>query len=150
MNQNKIKIYLDNCCYNRPFDDQTYLKINLEAQAKLQIQTDIKNGKYDLVWSYISDYELSRNPFPDRKAAIEPWRGIASDIVREESQDILEVAEMLKENGIKAFDALHISCAKNAGCDYFITTDKQLLRVKLDGLTIVNPLQFVVDMEESK
>ena len=40
--QHNIKIYLDNCCYNRPFDDQTYLKISLEAQAKLQIQSDIK------------------------------------------------------------------------------------------------------------
>lgn len=31
----KIRVYLDNCCFNRPYDDQSQIKINLEAQAKL-------------------------------------------------------------------------------------------------------------------
>ena len=39
-----MKIYLDNCCYNRPFDDQTTLKVHLEAIAKSVIQADIKRG----------------------------------------------------------------------------------------------------------
>jgi len=30
----RLKIYLDNCCYNRPYDDQSQLKVSLEAQAK--------------------------------------------------------------------------------------------------------------------
>ncbi len=30
-----MKIYLDNCCCNRPFDDQSHLRIRLEAEAKL-------------------------------------------------------------------------------------------------------------------
>jgi len=34
----KIKIYLDNCAYNRPFDDQTQIKIALETEAKRHIQ----------------------------------------------------------------------------------------------------------------
>lgn len=33
-----MKIYLDNCCYNRPYDDQSQLRISLETQAKLYIQ----------------------------------------------------------------------------------------------------------------
>ena len=28
-----MKIYLDNCCFNRPFDDQTQLRIKLESEA---------------------------------------------------------------------------------------------------------------------
>ncbi len=59
-----MRIYLDNCCYNRPFDDQTQMKIHLETQAKLYIQAQIREGKYDLVWSYILDYENSKNPYP--------------------------------------------------------------------------------------
>lgn len=46
-----MRIYLDNCCYNRPFDDQSQIKIHLEAQAKLYIQAKIREGTYDLVWS---------------------------------------------------------------------------------------------------
>ncbi len=64
-----MKIYLDNCCYNRPFDDQSQIKINLEAQAKLYIQAKIREGAYDLVWSYILDYEngkihMKKNALP--------------------------------------------------------------------------------------
>ena len=33
-----LKLYLDNCCFNRPFDDQSQVKIHIEAQAKLDIQ----------------------------------------------------------------------------------------------------------------
>jgi hypothetical protein len=37
-----LKIYLDNCCYNRPFDDLTIERNRLEAEAKMFIQSLIK------------------------------------------------------------------------------------------------------------
>jgi len=33
-----MRVYLDNCCFNRPYDDQMQLKIELETKAKLFIQ----------------------------------------------------------------------------------------------------------------
>ena len=51
-------IYLDNCCFNRPYDDQSHSTIFLETQAKLGIQENILSGKYQLVWSYILQYEM--------------------------------------------------------------------------------------------
>lgn len=36
-----MRIYLDNCCFNRPFDDQNQLRIRLETEAKLGIQEEI-------------------------------------------------------------------------------------------------------------
>ena len=144
----KMKLYLDNCCFNRPFDDQTQLKIYLESQAKLNIQSDIKSGKYDLVWSYIMDYEVGKNPFIERKEAILNWRKIATEAVSKESEEILKLAENLITDGIKAYDALHIACAKTAGCDCFLTTDKKLLRVKIPGMKILNPVQFILEKGE--
>ena len=58
-----MRIYLDNCCYNRPYDDQTQLRISLESQAKLHIQDMIKDGKLELAASYVLTYENSRNRF---------------------------------------------------------------------------------------
>ena len=29
-----MRIYLDNCCYNRPYDDKSLLTNNLESQAE--------------------------------------------------------------------------------------------------------------------
>ncbi len=35
---------LDNCSFNRPFDDQSQLRIQLEAEAKLFIQRKVLEG----------------------------------------------------------------------------------------------------------
>ena len=43
-----MKIYLDNCCYNRPYEDQSQIRISLEAQAKLHIQSEIKMDSMSL------------------------------------------------------------------------------------------------------
>lgn len=40
-----ISVYLDNCCYNRPYDDQKQLKVHLEAEAKMHIQNMITDKK---------------------------------------------------------------------------------------------------------
>ena len=38
-----LRIYLDNCCYNRPYDDLSQFTVGLEAQAKSShIQQKIK------------------------------------------------------------------------------------------------------------
>jgi len=58
-----MRIYLDNCCFNRPFDRQDDITTRLETEAKLYIQNQIKAGTLKLVWSYILDFENSRNPF---------------------------------------------------------------------------------------
>ncbi len=142
-----MKIYLDNCCYNRPFDDQKQIKIHLEAQAKLYIQEKIREGIYDLVWSYILDYENSKNPYEEKRLAIAPWKEIASSYIFEETEDILTFAELLALKGIKTYDALHISCAVAAHCEYYITTDKKLLNTLVPEIKIVNPIVFVNEME---
>ena len=65
-----MKIYLDMCCYNRPYDDQSQFKIFLETQCKLYIQDLIKENKIDLIGSFTLDYEISKNPFEMRKQVI--------------------------------------------------------------------------------
>ena len=141
------KIYLDNCCYNRPFDNQSQTKVHIETLAKLHIQDQIKQGVYKLVWSYILDYENGKNPYTDRRLMIAPWKSLATEIVSEENEMILSFAEQLAHRGIKNYDALHISCANYAKCDYFLTTDKKLLNSAIHEIRIVNPLVFVSEME---
>ena len=53
---------MDNCCFNRPFDDQSQIRIRLEAESKLFIQQKVLEKKIELVWSYILDYENSVIP----------------------------------------------------------------------------------------
>ena len=46
------KIYLDVCCLNRPFDDQSQPRIRLEAQAVLAILDRVSEGKWECVSSH--------------------------------------------------------------------------------------------------
>jgi hypothetical protein len=120
-------IYLDMCCFNRPFDDQTQARIRFETEAKLLLQQHVREGGETLVWSYVLDYENSINPFADRQESITPWRSIAkTNIV--ETEQIVSKAKQLTLAGIKPFDALHVACAIAGGADMFISTDDQLLR----------------------
>ncbi len=65
-----MKIYLDNCCFNRPYDDQTQIRISLETQAKLYVQDLVKRKQIDLVTSYVLWFENSQNPYETKRTAI--------------------------------------------------------------------------------
>lgn len=55
-----MKIYLDNCCYNRPFDDQTQERIHLESEAILTILQRGQSGIYSIIGSNILELEMDR------------------------------------------------------------------------------------------
>ena len=140
-----MRIYLDNCCFNRPFDDQGQARVRIEAEAKLEIQGRILRAELDLVWSYIIDFENQANPFDERRIAIEQWRSRAVTDV-DESPGILGKATEFVRMGLRPKDALHLACAAEAKCDVFLTTDDHMLRVG-KGQTMVrvmNPVDFVV------
>jgi predicted nucleic acid-binding protein len=122
------------------------LSIHLESEAKLFIQKEILNGKFELVWSYILDYENLVNPYEQRKNAIAAWRSIAV-IDIDESEEIILTGNGVMLKGLKKKDALHIACAIKANCDYFLTTDKKLLNKELSEIVLINPLDFVSRME---
>ncbi len=120
-------LYLDTCCFNRPYDDQTQNRIRIETEAKLALQESVRQKKTTLIWSYILDFENRYNPFHERAIAIQLWRDLAVIRVRE-SESILETGRDLAKLGIKSFDALHVACAIAARANIFVTTDDALLR----------------------
>lgn len=143
-----MKIYLDNCCFNRPFDDQSQIRIRIETEAKLNIQENIRAGKFQLVWSYLLDYENNKNPYSERKTQIAGWKKYAiADI--EESNPLLERANFLNRFGLKKIDALHIACAIAAACDYCLTTDDKILNKssKITDINITDPIGFIKEVQ---
>ena len=141
-----MRIYLDHCAYNRPFDDQLNVKNQLETMAKLYIQSRIKQGTYELVWSYMSDFENSGNPNEENKKSVQQWENIAHYICKS-SDNILKRGKEIEKCNIRSKDALHISCAIESQCGYFITTDAGLTNKSIDGIKIINPIDFVRAME---
>jgi len=141
----KYRVYLDNCCYYRPFDNQEQRDIFDETMAKLYIQELVKYDCLTLVYSYISLDEIEANKAQTNKTSILKFIGDnASVYVGAEYADAsIQIANEIKNMGIKNFDALHIACAIIAKCDYFITTDKRILKYETDKINIINPVDYI-------
>ena len=122
-----MRIYLDNCCYNRPFDDQNQLSVRLETEAKLRIQYLMRLGIVEYVWSKVLDYELGQSPFFDDEGKIADWSDWAVVYVDVNPQITARGAEIMRHK-VKRMDALHLACALAAGCDWFLTTDRGILK----------------------
>lgn len=142
-------IYLDNCCFNRPYDDFSSFTVYLEAEAKLLIQDLVKNNHIDLVWSYMLEYENSANPSAERKESILEWKKLSKTNVLE-SYNILKIANKLLDIGIGVKDSLHIACAIDVKCDFFITTDKRIIKKsnQIEKIKIMNPINFIQFIED--
>lgn len=142
------RVYLDTSIYNRPFDDQTQVKIFLETQAVVLILKMVESELIELVSSGVLEYENSRNPFPLKKQLMSRYLKLATtyQLVNEK---IKQRAEQLEQQGLKAIDALHIAAAEFSGSDYFITCDKRLInRCRELPLKVVNPVDFIVEIED--
>ena len=140
-----LKIYLDNCCYNRPFDDFTIRKNGLEANAKLFIQSLVKFKSVALYYSFMSLLENDDNPFEESKEYILDFieANATGFIGTKRFNDIETITDEIMKTGIKKKDATHLACSMIAECDYFITTDKRVLKFVTDKIKIINPIGFV-------
>lgn len=144
-----MKIYLDNSCFNRPFDDQNQLRVKLETEAKLDIQERIFQKEIDLTWSYILDFENEANPFEQRRLAIRGWKNYAL-VDTDETKEIVEKAEKFHQVGIKSKDSIHLACAISMRCEYFLTTDDELIK-KASGIKevkVTDPISFIKEVTE--
>lgn len=145
-----MRVYLDNCAFNRPFDDQLQIRIRLESDAKLDLQEKIRQRQIDLVWSYMLDFENQQNPFAERRRAIEKWK-IKAVIDIEETPALLATAETLVQLGLSAKDALHVASAVEGKAHYFVTTDDKLIKrlATYSAIETINPVDIAGRLDEN-
>jgi predicted nucleic acid-binding protein len=142
-------MYLDNSCFNRPFDDQKQLRIKLETEAKLDIQERISQKEIELTWSYMLDFENEANLFEQRMHAIRSWKNYASVDI-DETKEIIEKAERFHQIGIKSKDSIHLACAISMRCEYFLTTDDELIKnaSSIKEIKVTDPISFIKEVTE--
>lgn len=144
------KVYLDVCCLNRPFNDQTQDRIRFEAEAVLSVMTRVENGELLSVSSTVVQTEINNNPNQELKLRLQELATAASEFIIVEDKQLLRSYE-LQKIGFHPFDALHIACAETAGADLFLTTDDRLLRLALrtkDQLMVraANPTSWLMEL----
>lgn len=122
-----MKIYLDLCVYNRPFDDQRQPRIAVETMEVLLLLEKAIVKEITFINSFALEYENGKSPLIDRRSKIGDVLKIASEYVRS-SERLGNRAEEIEGMGFMAMNALHIACAEAAKSDFFITCDDLLLR----------------------
>jgi predicted nucleic acid-binding protein len=141
-----MKLYLDVCCWNRPFDDQSQNRVRLEAEAVLSILELAQADEVEIISSDIIGDELSEMPDRERREKVELLLALATARTAL-TPAIEERAVELQKQSISSFDALHLASAESARSDYFLTTDDDLLRkAKRAGLKVKveNPAKWLI------
>jgi predicted nucleic acid-binding protein len=145
-----MKIYLDVCCLNRPFDDQTQDRIHLEAEAILTILNHSRTAGWNVIGSDAIDYEISKMPDNDKRLMVQILSTIHDAHVRVDA-GVERRAVELKRAGLKPMDALHVACAEKGKAEILLTTDDNLLSKALKNqrtlkVRVENPLRWVMEV----
>ena len=143
-----MRVYLDVCCFNRPFDDQSQDKVRLEAEAVISILKRCANGEWKLVGSDMIRLETMKSQDHVKKQKVLLLcEGIAEEI--QYNAQIKARAAQLRVNGVKLLDSLHLAFAEYADVDAFLTTDTRLLKVAVRydmKIRIDNPVNYYMEV----
>ncbi len=122
-----MRIYLDACCLQRPFDDQTQPRIRVETEALLAVLAAVEFNDLHLLSSEALEFEIHRIPDANRRTESLRMLSLAAERLTV-TDTCLALAASLMDAGIAAVDALHAAQASEALADFFVTTDDKLLR----------------------
>jgi hypothetical protein len=140
------RVFLDNCCFSRSFDDQSQAKIARETEAIIKIFEKADQGLIELITSDSILDECLQDPNPGRQ-----WRtrllieGIP--LMIEVGHPEFELAKEFEGSKVKDMDALHLAAAQLGGVSVFLTTDKALIYRANDSsdchIEVANPADWV-------
>jgi predicted nucleic acid-binding protein len=142
-----MKLFLDNCCLNRPMDDQSQHRVSIETTAVLEILRRIEDGLHQLLASSYLLIEIRKNP--DIEHQTEVLNGLRRLATIARGTVAIETrARHLESLGLRTFDALHVAAAEAVNADCLLTTDDRLLNFGQRNATVLavriaNPIAWL-------
>lgn len=144
-----MRIYLDTCCFNRPFDDLSQDRIALEAKAIELIFSRCDMHDWDLISSTVLEFEVTRTPDEQRRAALNRFLAAAVEIILV-NEDVRARAAEWESLGLKPLDAFHLAAAEKGRADVFCSCDDRLLSKcrgqSLTNMKIVSPIELIKEV----
>lgn len=115
-----MRIYLDACCLNRPFDDQTQDRIHLESEAVVLILQHVRSGNWEWISSEALNFEVGQTPDIERRQRVQSLLRYADHILLMDTSVVNRACE-LEATGFGIYDALHLAFAEHSDADVFLT-----------------------------
>lgn len=140
---------MDNCCFNRMFDDRSYPNVYLEHNSVMLILKLIECGELDLLGSDILRKEISDTPDLAKRKKLQLIYSLNSfEIIV--TKDILRRAREIREqSNIRLKDSIHLACAESVNADVLLTTDKKFAnnanRIPAK-IRVMNPITWLMEV----
>ncbi len=143
-----MKIYLDTCCYNRPFDDLSQERVRIESEIILNIMQKGIQGELEIVGSDIVKHEIMCiNDLVKKQRVLDLFANIQLYVSLD--QNIENRAKQIKaQTKIRTYDSLQIASAEAAHADVMLTTDDKLEKLSKDvvlKIRVMNPVKFLIE-----
>jgi len=140
------KVYLDNCCYSRLYDNETQAKVKAEADTVRKIIEHCRLGEFSILGSAVVLSEIRGIVGDDekREALEKIYNTIAEDAPL--TAQCLARAHQLHLAGLGVMDSRHLAVAEAAGAGFLLTTDadfiKKCAKPNFTTVKVINPLDF--------
>jgi len=144
-----LRIYLDNCCYNRPFDEIRNEKIKIESQAVEEIIGKFVKKEIQIFTSGAIEFELSRISEGSKKRQVEDLYDSLDLLSIPYTNNLDKRVDELEEYNIHFMDAYHIAYAESKNLDYLLTVDKKLINASKRGplkIKVISPVEFIMEV----
>jgi predicted nucleic acid-binding protein len=147
----QTKIYLDACCLNRLFDDQTQDRVRLETEAIMLILKLSQEKKVELIGSEVLVLELQKTPNFSRRLKLLSLLRYVQSFVKVTLQTKSRAKEF-RTLGMKPFDAFHTAVAEKGKVQFLLTTDDGMVKIyqqhkKFFRVNIYNPLTWIKEYQ---
>jgi len=138
------KIYLDVCVLSRPFDDQNYLRIQMETIALNLILSYVKVGKYKMLVSPVHFKEIEAISDDFERLELQIILESYGNGIQGDKETIRKIAEKYYQKGFGVADAAHVAYAEYAGADFISCDDKLIKKCIRNKVKIWcgNPITF--------
>jgi predicted nucleic acid-binding protein len=151
-----MKLYLDNCCYNRLFDDLSVERNRVESEALLSIIKLAQQGFITIIGSDILDMEIDVTSNIDKKDKVsEVYKSIVSTKVSYDDSILNRAKEMRSQSQyLRINDSLHLASSEKGKVDIFLTTDDKLenyaKNVLQENIRAMNPLEYMMEEKDDR
>ncbi len=144
-----MRIYLDNCCYNRPFDDQRQERIHMESEAVFAVLRRGIQQIDEIIGSSVLELEIDGISNDAKKEKVKNLYKIVETSIQYTEKIYHRAEELSKQSNIRSFDHLHIASAEQGNVEMMLTTDDKLIKQcsNIDlTVKVMNPLNYIMEV----
>jgi predicted nucleic acid-binding protein len=143
-------IYLDTCCYGRPYDNTSQIKIATEAAAVMAVIETCRITGHCIIGSTAVTFEFGKIRDAEVREDIEALFDTTINAYFAATADDDVRAQALQAEGLGKMDSYHLAIAEAAGADALLTTDVDFARIcakkNLSEVRVINPLNFLPEV----